>query len=145
MKRSYYTVSISVNKELPEFPPESLGLKANGEEEFIRPDIEEMISTLLLNNYILLQNKDGCCSLFVNSRGMFDNNNVEKDLEPLPTPDSCIDNEVWSLYDQIRLHSDAGLAKWVALKKSTLPSRCYVDLIRDEGIWSKDLDSLGKK
>jgi hypothetical protein len=144
-KISYYVVSKIINQELPEFPSESLGIKINGEEEFIRPEVEEMISTLLLNNYILLENKDGCCSLFINCCGMFDGIGPTKDIEPLPTPSSCVDNEVWSLYDQIRLHSHAGIAKWVALKRSMLPVKYYIDLIRDEGIWSKDLDALGKK
>lgn len=141
----YHVVSLESKKEMPEFPPEYLGLKINGEEEYIRPEVEEMISTLLLNNFILLGNKDGLCCFFVNCSGMFDPSKTGGDLEPLPVPDSHVHNEVWLLYDQIRLHSDAGIAKWVALKRSMLPIIDYINLIRDAGIWCKELDLLSEK
>lgn len=123
----------------PEFPTEEL-LSGTDKSFHHRFGVEQAMSLLMLEEYVIMLNTNNQCGLFVNCNDVF--YSACADAEPLPPVGFGRDEVFWDLYDLIRVHGGIGAIKWCAIRRKIKPLKMYLDKIRDAGLWCERMESI---
>jgi hypothetical protein len=107
-----------------------------------RTGIEEAISLLILEEYIILLNASDVCGLFVNCSDTFAY--ACADGEPIPPVGFRQDELVWKLYDMIKDYGYLGAVKWVSIQRKMLPLKEYRDGLVEAGLWCEELQRFAE-
>jgi len=102
-----------------------------------RPELEEAVALLLLEDHLVLLDAKGVAGLYVNCGDTFAY--AYADAEPLPSGD---ERSIWALYDLIRRHGERGAILWCCQRRGGRPLPEVEKLLREAGCWASELDAL---
>lgn len=107
-----------------------------------RTGLDEAISLLILEEYVILLNASDVCGLFVNCSDAFFY--ASADAEAIPPVGFRKDEIVWKLYDMIKDHGYLGAIKWVSIQRKMLPLKEYRGKLVEAGLWCEELQLLAE-